>query len=111
MAVDILQDDLIRFATPTPDDPDAELAEFEGLRDAVPKVEETPPPVSGPCHVCNERAAVERCRHCGLGACRHDFWTMFGLCKKCATEEEVRKAREGADRKLPELGIKWIEGR
>jgi hypothetical protein len=63
----------------------------------------------GPCSVCQEKPGQERCVHCEKPACREHYWVMLGLCKVCATEDEMKAAREGAHRKRPDLEIKWIE--
>ena len=62
-----------------------------------------------PCAICDARSAIQRCIQCERPVCRDDVWTMLGLCKQCATEDEVRKVREGSKRPRPDLGIKWIQ--
>jgi hypothetical protein len=34
---------------------------------------------------------------------------MFGLCRSCLTDDEMRHARDWRQRRRPELGIKWVE--
>jgi hypothetical protein len=99
--VDLLGDDLVnveRHDAPR----DLSLAEA-ALSNPSPE-----PPPNGPCERCRQNPAQYRCIHCRQGVCRTDFWTMLGLCKTCATEAEIKEAREGR-RARPALDIKWIE--
>ena len=100
--VDLLGDDLVhvqRVQPPTE----------TSLRDAVAATPEAAPSANGLCELCTEKGAAERCLHCARGVCREHFWIMLGLCKSCATEDEVKVAREGTNRPRPDLDIKWVE--
>jgi hypothetical protein len=108
MGVDLLQDGLLRFHATSQPDPTSELETYRALADATKQ----PEPATAPqctCALCKTRPATQRCLHCDKSVCRDDWWTMIGLCNECATEDEVAAAREGRDRKRPDLGIKWVE--
>lgn len=98
--VDLLADDLLQIQEA--DRP------HEATWGAMHQVPESQTPL-GKCGICQERDAHHRCVHCAKVACRDHFWSMLGLCKECATEEEARAAREGLHRARPDLDIKWIE--
>lgn len=94
--IDLLRDDLLRLSERAPD--------------ATPAP--APPARSvelGPCRMCHERSATARCLNCDEPVCKEHHWVMLGLCKGCATPDELSAAREGANRPRPDLGIKWIE--
>lgn len=100
--VDLLGDGLVRVEREEPiHDP--------SLGEATAQHAAPDPPPTGPCELCRESPAAARCVHCRRAACRDHFWIMLGLCHGCATEEEMRQAREGGLRKRPRLDIKWIE--
>lgn len=100
--VDLLGDDLVHVQRVQPP---ADVS----LHDAVPSTREPSTPTKGLCALCSEKDAVERCLHCQRSVCREHFWIMLGLCKSCATEEELEVARQGTNRPRPDLDIKWVE--
>jgi ribosomal protein S14 len=96
VGVDLLRDDILR------------------VREADPL--EAPPPspmpevaIQGRCALCGQHEATAACVHCGARVCGGDHWVMFGLCRACLTEDEMRAARAPKARPRPDLGIKWIE--
>ncbi len=100
--VDLLGDDLVhvqRIQAP------ADVS----LQDAVTTTAGPNMPPKGPCSICVTKDAAEKCLHCNQAVCREHFWIMLGLCKSCATEEELQSAREGTHRPRPDLDIKWVE--
>jgi hypothetical protein len=101
--VDLLGDDLVRVER-------AQAPVDVSLHDALNPAVTTPTrPTRGACNICREKEAAERCLHCEQVVCREHFWIMLGLCKSCATEEELEKSREGPTRPPPDLDIKWVE--
>ncbi len=99
MPVDLLRDGLVQARAPAaPSEPAAE-----------PKLEPATATPLGTCDVCGERPATARCLNCEEPVCAADLWIMFGLCRRCLTEDEVRAARERKASARPDLGIKWIE--
>lgn len=112
MGVDLIRDDLIRFAREEADEPtNAELEAWAAQAHAQGKELPEPPKArrpQGPCRLCQERPSAHRCVSCDRDACREDYWIMLGLCRDCLTEEELRTARE-RERRPPALDIKWVE--
>lgn len=45
----------------------------------------------GRCWICKEGAARWACHGCAAPVCARDGWTMFGLCKRCARPEHMRR--------------------
>lgn len=45
----------------------------------------------GMCHICRGRAARWSCYGCDARVCLSDRWTMFGLCRRCARPEDLRR--------------------
>lgn len=94
--------DLRRRAART--DPAAVIAEERAQAAAVPHANQslldwgtptsaTPAPApsttTGLCPLCNVRPARQRCNSCNRMVCPADVWTMLGLCKSCASAEDV----------------------
>lgn len=102
MPVDLLRDGLLRLEHEAPP-PSVEAQD----PDAEPPPTRRPP--EGACALCGERPAAERCVHCERAVCADEYWVMFGLCRECLTEDEMRRAHEERRRPRPDLGIKWIE--
>jgi hypothetical protein len=47
--------------------------------------------IAGMCQKCNKRTARFRCIKCGAQVCAACYWVLFGLCKKCASEDTVQR--------------------
>lgn len=127
---DLLDDDglldLRRRAKAT--DPAAVIAEERGTRSA-PKAEPVPdallrlvadagrapatPAEAGPavatgmCPICKVRRGRQQCNSCHRTVCPADIWTMFGLCKTCATAQDVAHWHRPA---VPETD-NWLGGK
>lgn len=99
--VDLLGDDLVRVERETTP---VDVSLHDATTPAVPT--ERP---RGLCGLCNAKDAQERCLHCERDVCREHYWIMLGLCKSCATEDELRAARAGEHRPRPDLDIKWVD--
>ncbi len=90
------------------------------LVDAVPDVAIPP---SARCKICREavmasedlgavpRKARYACYACGAFVCSGHHWVMLGVCRGCASAEDVHALREtrSSQRFKELLGIKWIE--
>lgn len=107
MVVDLLDDDALldlrRRGRST--DPAAVIAEERRRGPALPQANEsltswqatakaaptTPARPSGPalCPICTTRPGRQTCNACRRVVCPADVWTMLGLCKSCASAEDV----------------------
>ena len=95
MGVDLLRDGLLRV-----DVREEAVVVATNVTEAAP---------AASCHVCATRPGVQECVSCKRPVCTQDLWVMYGLCRACLTEEELKKSREPKARARPELGIKWVE--
>lgn len=119
--MDLLDDDTLldlrRRARPT--DPQAVIAE-ERKRASAPAANDDllhwNTPQSAPaetstnpalCPICKQRPGRQVCNACKRNVCPADVWTMLGLCKSCASAEDVARWHRPA---TPERA-NWLGGK
>ncbi|PKK85937.1 MAG: hypothetical protein CVT48_03340 [Thermoplasmata archaeon HGW-Thermoplasmata-1] len=69
------------------------------------------PCAPGSCQMCGKRDPKFKCVKCGSNVCASCYWVMFGLCKRCASNETIRKWREKNNAGTSNLDIKWVGDR
>lgn len=68
----------------------------------------------GACALCPQedaRAATLTCHACDARVCASHVRPLYGLCKKCATDEGLERMNRVPEPPHPRenLGIKWID--
>lgn len=93
-------------------DPNPILEEdLDAFLGSAPAPEDDAHEDDGSCAICHGAPGRSTCVACGRQVCKAHFWTMFGLCHDCASEEDIRAVRgdPSAERYRELLGIKWVE--